>query len=140
MDWRYFETYKFDRNELQVRIYSHKGTGTKMVHVFLSKCSIYQSFLILCLYANRCEPGVHSYQFYYIQSTSSPILTSLVPVVHLVGVIFHCATSDYIFFWSEKHGLIAWAQPTSWLSKPKWLFHLPCLFGITFLSCVRTAV
>ena len=38
-----------------------------------------RSFLFLCLYANRCEPRVHSYQFYYVQSASSPILKSLVP-------------------------------------------------------------
>ena len=79
LDWRYFDHHKIDRNELQVRISLQKGTGTKMIHFFLSNCSIYQSFLFLCLYANRCEPGVHSYQFYYIQSTSSPILKSLVP-------------------------------------------------------------
>jgi hypothetical protein len=24
------------------------------------------SFLFLCLYANRCEPGVHSYQLYNV--------------------------------------------------------------------------
>ena len=30
LDWRYFEYNKTDRNELQVRIYLHKGTGTKM--------------------------------------------------------------------------------------------------------------
>ena len=35
------------------------------------------SFLFLCLYANRCEPGVHSYQLYNVQSTSSPILKFL---------------------------------------------------------------
>ena len=30
LDWRYFELNKVDRNELQVRIYWHKGTVTKM--------------------------------------------------------------------------------------------------------------
>ena len=35
------------------------------------------SFLFLCLYANRCEPEVHSYQLYIVQSTSSPILKFL---------------------------------------------------------------
>ena len=30
LDWRYFEYNKIDRNELQVRIYLHKSTGTKM--------------------------------------------------------------------------------------------------------------
>ena len=30
LEWRYFEHNKVDRNELQVRIYLHKGTGTKM--------------------------------------------------------------------------------------------------------------
>ena len=30
LDWRYFEYNKIDRNELQVRIYLYKGTGTKM--------------------------------------------------------------------------------------------------------------
>ena len=29
LDWRYFEHNKIDRNELQVYIYLHKGTGTK---------------------------------------------------------------------------------------------------------------
>ena len=43
------------------------------------------SFLPLCLNVNRCEPGVHSYQFHSIQSATSPILKSLVPVVQLVG-------------------------------------------------------
>ena len=37
-----------------------------------------ESFLFLCLYANRCEPGVNSYQLYNVQSTSSPILKFLV--------------------------------------------------------------
>ena len=41
--------------------------------------------MFLCFYGNFCEPGVHSYQFHCVQSTSSPILKSLVPVVHLVG-------------------------------------------------------
>ena len=36
------------------------------------------SFLFLYLYANRCEPGVHSYQLCNVQSASSPILNSLV--------------------------------------------------------------
>ena len=30
LDWRYFEYNKIDRNDLQVRIYLHKGTETKM--------------------------------------------------------------------------------------------------------------
>ena len=30
LDWRYFEYNRIDRNEPQVRIYLHKGTGTKM--------------------------------------------------------------------------------------------------------------
>ena len=30
LDWRYFEYNKIFSNELQVRIYLHKGTGTKM--------------------------------------------------------------------------------------------------------------
>ena len=53
LDWRYFEHYKVDRNELQVRIYLHKGTGTKMIQLFLSNCSIFQSFFVpvpLCRY------------------------------------------------------------------------------------------
>ena len=29
LDWKYFEYNKIDRNKLQVRIYLHKGTGTK---------------------------------------------------------------------------------------------------------------
>ena len=78
-DWRYFEHNKVDRNELHICRNLHKGTGTKMTYFFLSNCSIFQSFLFLCLYANFCEPGVHSYQLYCVQSTSSPILKSLVP-------------------------------------------------------------
>ena len=80
LDWRYFEHYKVDRNELQVRKSLHKGTVTKMIYFFLSNCSIFQLFLFLCLYANFWEPGVHSYKLYCVQSTSSPILKSLVPV------------------------------------------------------------
>ena len=30
LDWRYLERYKIDRNELQIRTNSQKGTGTKM--------------------------------------------------------------------------------------------------------------
>jgi hypothetical protein len=30
LSWRYFETYKIDRNELQICKNSQKGTGTKM--------------------------------------------------------------------------------------------------------------
>ena len=37
LDRRYFEYNKIDRNELQVRIYLHKGTGTKMIHFFSVK-------------------------------------------------------------------------------------------------------
>ena len=44
-----------------------------------------RSFLFLCLCANFCKAGVHSYQLYCFQSTSSPILKSLVPWGHLVG-------------------------------------------------------
>ena len=46
--------------------------------------SIFQQFLFLCLFVNQCKSGVHSYQFYYVPSTSSPILKSLVPWGHLV--------------------------------------------------------
>ena len=55
--------------------------GTKITHFFLSNCW----FLFLCLYANFCKSGVHSYQLYCAQSTSSPILKSLVPWGNLVG-------------------------------------------------------
>ena len=53
--------------------------------------------MFLCLYANRCEPGAHPYQFYCIQSTFSPILKSLVPWGHLVGgyLSLHCGTLYY---------------------------------------------
>ena len=30
LDWRYLEHYKIDRNELQIRTNSQKGTGTKI--------------------------------------------------------------------------------------------------------------
>ena len=30
LDWRYLELNKIDRNELQIRINSQKGTGTKI--------------------------------------------------------------------------------------------------------------
>ena len=30
LDWRYLEHYRMDRNELQIRTNSEKGTGTKM--------------------------------------------------------------------------------------------------------------
>ena len=30
LGWRYFEAYKIDRNELQIRKNSQEGTGTKM--------------------------------------------------------------------------------------------------------------
>ena len=79
LDWRYFEHNKIDRNELKVRKNLHKDTGSKITHIFLSNCLIFQSFLFLYLYANFCESGVHSYQLYCAQSTSSPILKSLVP-------------------------------------------------------------
>ena len=82
LDWRYFERNKVDRNKLQVRKSLHKGTGTKMAEKLNNLTEKNRSFLFLCLYANFCEPGVHSYQLYCVQSTSSPILKSLVPVVH----------------------------------------------------------
>ena len=81
LDWRCSEYNKDDRNEPQVRIYLHKGTGIKMTDKLNNLTEKNESFLFLCLYANRCEPGVHSYQLYNDQSTSSPILKSLVPVV-----------------------------------------------------------
>ena len=56
--------------------------GTKMTEKLNNLTEKNRSFLFLCLYANFCEPGVHSYQLYCLQSTSSPILKSLVPVVH----------------------------------------------------------
>ena len=82
LDWRYFDHHKSDMNELQVRISLHKGTGTKMTDKLNNLTEKNESFLFLCLSAKRCEPGVHSYQFYDDQSTSSPILKFLVPVVH----------------------------------------------------------
>ena len=77
LDWRYFEYNKIDRNELQVRIYLHKGTGTKMTDKLTNLTEKNESFLFLCLYAKRCEPGVNFYQLYNVQSTSSPILKFL---------------------------------------------------------------
>ena len=47
-------------------------------------CSIFEPFLFLCLFGNFCKYGVHSYQFYHVQSTSSPILKPLVYWGHLV--------------------------------------------------------
>ena len=82
LDWRYFEHNKVDRNELQVRKNLHKGTGTKMAEKLNNLTEKNRPFLFLCLCANFCEPGVHSYQLYCFQSTSNPILKSLVPVVH----------------------------------------------------------
>ena len=43
-------------------------------------CSIFQ---FLCLFVNFWESGVHSYQFYWLQSTSSPILKFRVCWSHL---------------------------------------------------------
>ena len=48
-----FEYNKIDRNELQVRIYLHKGTGTKMTDKLTNLTEKNESFLFLCLYANR---------------------------------------------------------------------------------------
>ena len=73
---------KVDRNELQVCKSLHKGTGTKIAEKLNNLTEKNRSFLFLCLYTNFCEPGVHSYQLYCFQSTSSPILKSLIPVVH----------------------------------------------------------
>ena len=44
----------------------------------------FQPFLFLCLFVNFWESGVHFYQFHCVQSTSTPILKSLVPWGHLV--------------------------------------------------------
>ena len=79
LDWRYFEHNKDDRNELQIPKKLHKGTGTKMTEKLNYLTEKNGTFLFLCLYANFCESGVHSYQLYCVQSTSSPILKSLVP-------------------------------------------------------------
>ena len=78
LDWRYFEHNKDDRNELLVRKSLHKGTRTKMTNKLNKLTEKNESFLFLCLYPNRCEPGVNSYQLYNVQSTSSPILKFLV--------------------------------------------------------------
>ena len=71
LDWRYFEHNKFDRNELQVLKNLHKGTGTKMAEKLNNVTKKTRSFLFLCLCANFCKAGVHSYQLYCFQSTSS---------------------------------------------------------------------
>ena len=55
-----------------------KAQEQKLPILFCQNVHFFSHFLFLCLYANRCEPRVHSYQFYCIQSTSSPILKSLV--------------------------------------------------------------
>ena len=44
----------------------------------------FHPFLSMCLFAIFCESGVHSYQFYWLQSTSSPILKFGVCWGHLV--------------------------------------------------------
>ena len=62
-----------------------KAQEQKWPIFFCQIVQFFSHFLFLCLYANRCEPRVHSYQFYYGQSISSPILKSLVPWGHLVG-------------------------------------------------------
>ena len=65
LDWRYFENNKVDRNELQVRKNLHKGTGTKTTYFFLSNCSIFQPFLILCLHFKENKQPVHMrYHFF----------------------------------------------------------------------------
>ena len=79
LDWRCLEHNKIDKNELQICTNSQKGTGTKMAEKLNNLTEKERSFLFLCLCANFCEPGVHSYQLYCFQSTSSPILKSLVP-------------------------------------------------------------
>ena len=50
LELRYFEHNKVDRNELQVRIYLHKGTGTKMTDKLNNLTEKNESFLFLCLY------------------------------------------------------------------------------------------
>ena len=62
-----------------------KAQEQKWSSFFCQIVPFFSHFLFLCLYADTCEPGVHSYQFYCVKSTSSPILKSLVPVVQLVG-------------------------------------------------------
>ena len=62
-----------------------KAQEQKWSIFFCQIVQFFSHFLFLCLYADRCKPGVHSYQFYCVKSTSSPILKSLVPWGHLVG-------------------------------------------------------
>ena len=74
LDLRYFEQNKVDRNELQIRKNLQKGTGTKIAE----KLNNFEKFDRKKI-GHFCESGVHSYQLYCVQSTSSPILKSLVP-------------------------------------------------------------
>ena len=93
--WRYFKHNKVEKNELQVCKSLHKGTGTKMTEKLNNLTEKNRSFLFLCLYANLCEPGVHSYQLYCVQSTSSPILKPLVrPWGYLVGGLTYTVSSS----------------------------------------------
>ena len=111
LDWRHLEHNKIDRNELQVRKSLHKGTGTKMTEKLNNLTEKNRSFLFLCLYANFCEPWVHFYQLYCVQSTSRPILKSLVPVVHFgkLGVSLH--KSDTVLLWEESKCPVSFALP-----------------------------
>ena len=54
--------------------------------MIFKNCSIFQPFLFLCLFVNFCESGVHSYQFYWLQSTSSPILKFMVLIPTVLGM------------------------------------------------------
>ena len=60
LGWRNFEHNIVDRNELQVRIYLYKGTGTKMTDKLNYLTEKNESLLFLWFYANRREPGFHS--------------------------------------------------------------------------------
>ena len=62
-----------------------KAQEQKWFSFFCQIVQFFSHFLFQCLYADKCEPGVHSYQFYCVKSTFSPILKSLVPWGHLVG-------------------------------------------------------
>ena len=108
LDWRYFEHNKVERNELQILKNLRKGTGTKITHYFWSNCSIFQSFLFQCLYANFCVSGVHFYQLYCVQSTSSPILKSLVPWGHLVGGYLSLCYLNMQHIYSQANNTMVW--------------------------------
>ena len=60
------------------------ATWPQGVHDIFQNCSSFEPSLFLCPFGNFWKSGVLSYQFYYVQSTTSPILKPLVDWGHLV--------------------------------------------------------